>query len=486
MGAIRNIWESTKGWVSRKFEPDEFQYQDLPDLGVWKDLIKSWEDDAYKIDSKAYKTLWKNDVILQPIMEFSERMSGMQLTVVGSGKLRDELQSIVDAASGVGDALSWFCGAKIEGVRFMQHRAVFDEDLEYFIPDFRGCGARKWKSGGVIYWEGWRQDQINPDRSIGKVSELVGNADDPQIAKDQVGKWFKRDEWTVFRPGAGTNPEGDIEHVLQLFLLAESAQLLDKAMRIYADRYSLPRELIKEMLDRLRPDEMTTRLRSAADKAARSSGRRRTSMSQETAIELLEPKGATWQFLTEYRSTLERRAIKIIWGNDLATSSLEGGDRGGKDIGDKQKFAQLAAYGQKICDALSNDWLPWLISLNDGSSGGKKLPKLKKGEPRPYLALRPAAEKQRLTVPELKQVAEMKIPLNAVDVYATLGVDRPEGAPDVFDWADMNPAPAGFQASPNGEGEQRPDRKPGDPGDMDKGKDTGRNPQDDLRNVPEE
>jgi hypothetical protein len=485
MSALKNVWESTKKWTVSKFKPEEFQYQELPDLGVWADIIKSWGDDAYKIDSKAYKTMLKNDVVLQPLMEFSERMSGMQLTVVGSGNLRDELQKIVDAASGVGDALAWLCGAKVEGVRFLQHRAVFDEDTEYYIPDFRGCGARKWKAGGVIYWEGWRQDQLNPERSIGKVSELTGNADDPQIAKDQVGRWYDRTQWTVFRPGAGTNPEGDIDHVLQLFLLAESAQLLDKAMRIYADRYSLPRELIKEMLDSLRPDEMSTRLRSAADKAARSSGRRRSAMSQETAIELLEPKGATWEFLTQYREVLERRSIKLIWGNDLATTSTEGGDRGGKDIGDKQKFAQLAAYGNKICDALSNDWLPWLIKLNDGSSG-KKLPRLKSNEPRPYLALRPAAEKQRLTVPELKQVADMKIPLNAVDVYATLGVDRPEGAPDVFDWKEVNPAPTGFQASPNGEGEQRPDRKQGDGGDV-KPEDTKpQKNEDDLRNVPDE
>lgn len=479
--AIKNVWESTKSWVKSKFSPDEFQWQEQPDLGIWKDLIKSWEDDAYKIDSKAYKTILKNDVISQPLMEFAERMGGMQVTVVGSGKLRDELQKIVDASSGLGDMLNWLCYAKVEGVRFIQHRAVYDEDLGYFIPDFRGCGARKWKAGGVIYWEGWRADQLNPERSIGKVSELVGNVDDPLIAKDSVGRWYDRKQWTVFRPGAGTNPEGDIEHVLQLFLLAESAQLLDKAMRVYADRYSLPREMLKEMLDRLRPDEMTTRLRSAADKAARSSGRRRSAMTQEQAIELVEPKGATWQFLTEYRSVLERRSVRIIWGSDLAMSSLEGGDRGGKDVGAKEKFAQLAAFGKKITDALTDDWLAWVMDIN-----GEDLPRLRKGEPKPYLALRPAAEKQRLTVPELKSVADMKVPVSAADVYATLGIDRPEGAPDVFDWKDVNPAGGGFQSSPNGEGEQRPDRKEGDSGDMDPKESPRQDPKDDKRNMPDE
>jgi hypothetical protein len=462
---LKTLISSTAVWVHKKLKPDDFYAVEQPDYG-WDKLIKSFSDPAYKIAPTAYQTILSTDVIMSPLTKFAERMSGMSLTVVGSGKRRDKLQEIVDAAIGVGDALYWLSFAKVEGVRFLQHRAVLDADREMYIPDFRGCGARKWKAGGTIYWKGWQSDVDSPKESIGKLEEQNTGTDALDKAS-ATGKWYNRKDFTVFRPGIGTNPEGDIDIILEYFLLAESARLLDKAMRVYADRYQLPREMLKEMIDKLRPDEMSARMRSGAAKIKQSDARQRMTMSAETAITLMEPSGTTWQFLTEYRTILEKRAYRLIFGEDLSMGGGSDGDRGGKEQGAKESFSGIVSFGKKIADALTTDWFEWLQELNDSF-----LPKLKKDEPKPYLDLRPSAEKQRLTVAELVQVADRFIPVNTNDVYATLGLDRPEGVPDVMTWAQLQKSQeptdgkpgSKDQPSSTGDSSQRKDRPVPDSG----------------------
>lgn len=453
---------SVAEWAHKKLKPDDFAQVEQAEFG-WKNLIKSFADPAYKVSADAYRTILSTDVIQFPLSKFCERMSGMSLTVVGTGKRRDKLQEIVDAAIGVGDALAWLSGAKVEGVRFLQHRAVLDEKREMYIPDFRGCGARKWKAGGTMYWRGWAADQENPKESLGKLEEQAANSD-PEDKESAKPKWYNRKDFTVFRPGAGTNPEGDTDIILEFFLLAESARLLDKAMRVYADRYQLPREMLKEMIDKLRPDELSSRMRTGAAKIKQSDARQRMTMGAETVIELLEPKGTTWQFLTEYRTILEKRAYRLIFGEDLSLGGGSDGDRGGKEQGAKESYSGIVSFGRKIADALTTDWFEWLQELND-----EFLPKLKGDEPKPYLDLRPSAEKQRLTVAELVQVAAHHIPVNAADVYATLGLDRPEGVEDVFTWESLKPTAEGEpgsddQPSSTGESMQRKDRPVPDSG----------------------
>lgn len=470
-----SIFTSVREWAAKKLAPDDFAFRPQPENN-WRGLIKSWEDRAYEINRDAYRVLLSNDVVVQPMHKFAERLAGMQLTVVGSGKRRDKLQEIVDRTSGVGDMLYWLAYARIEGVRFVRKRAVLDESDGLFIGDFRGCGARKWKAGGNLYWAGWQADVEEPNRSIGKLEELSNG--DPEDKIDAEGAWYERKDWIVFRPGSGTNPEGDTELTYQLFLLAESAQLLDKAMRIYADRYALPRELLKQMIDALRPDEKLTLLKSGASKLAASNARKRSSMSAETVIELIEPKGTTWEFLTSYRSLMERRAHRLVFGEDITSGGQESGDRGGREQGNKQAFAAVTSFGKRIADTLTEEWLPWIAELNKD-----ELPELADGEPTPYLDIRPSAEKERLSVAELVQAADRRIPLKADDVYATLGVDRPPETDDVFRWEHIGGQNAGNIPSNTGESTQRRDREQED------SNLPAEKPQDeneDLRNVDED
>ena len=461
---LRTIWSQTTEWVRKRLSTDEFAQVEQPEMGNWRGLIKSYEDAAYKLNPDAYRTMLAQDAIAYPMQKFAERLSGMTLTVVGTGKRRDKLQEIINAASGVGDMLAWFAYAKIEGVRFMSHRATFDEKSEMFIPDFRGCGARKWKAGGTMYWEGWEADQERPEKAIGKLEEQsLGDARDKDSA---APKWFDRKDWTVFRPGAGTSPEGDLDLIKQFYLLAESAQLLDKAMRVYADRYQLPREMLKEMIDKLRPDEYVSRMSAGAAKIKQSNSRQRMTMGAETVIELLEPKGTTWGFLTEYRAILEKRSYRLIFGEDLSLGGGEGGDRGGKELGNKEATSSIVAFGNRIADCLTEDWLPWVEQVNDAI-----LPKLKSSEPRPYLELRPVADKQKMSIAELAQIATIRIPMTKEDVYATIGKDCPPGAPDVFTWENLTPA-NGEDGGTNPDGSpKQPEGMPSNSGDSTQRKD---------------
>lgn len=482
------IISSLKNWLRKKQKPDDFAEIEQPDFGIFGGVMKSWKDPAYSLSADAYATIWRNDVVMQPILKWASKIGSMQLSVVGSGKRRDELQKIVDQTVAASDGIEHLVGAKIEGVRFLKNRAVWDPSIEMYVGDFRGCAGKRWKCGGVIYWRGWEADQEDPKKSIGRVEEsFIGW--DPADKKASEPGWYDRSDWTVFRPGAGTNPEGELEVAYQVFLLAEAARLLDKALRVYAERYSLPRELLKKMIDSVRPDEVTTVMRAAAQKIADSNGKHKGSMPLKDVVELVETKGTTFQFLTEYRSMLERRVHKLITGEDISSGGQESGDRGGRELGDKQLNSSAVAWGKKIADALTSDWLPFIEKMNDSL-----LSKLKKGEPKPYLSLRPPVEKQRITIAELKQVAEMKVPVNADYVYEVIGTDRPEDTEDIFDWENLTPDPVGMDPetglpvpsddtlSSTGENPQRKDREKPDtniPADSTK----KQNPQDDLRNA---
>lgn len=477
MSLITNLIYNVRDWTARKLKPDEFAFMPQPEWGWGRGLLKSWDDPAYAIDVKAYQTLLRQDAVQQPMHKFADRLSGMRLTVVGKGKRRDELQKIVSSASGVGDMLYWMAFAKIEGARFVRNRFRFDPRTEYYVPDFRGCGARKWKAGGNIYWKGWHGDMDNPKKSIGKVEEVSNG--DPGEQMDAKGVWYDRSEWTVFRPGAGANPEGETDVTLMLWRLARMGQHLDKAMEIYADRYSLPREIVEPMLKMLRPDEMSARLTSAANKIKKSDARQRMVKSPETLLKLMEPQGATWEFLTEYRKLIERRAHKLIFGEDLSSGGQESGDRGGRDQSEKQLWASLSSFGAKLADALSDDWLQRLQEVNED-----QLPRLKKGEPEPYLELRPVVGKERLTIAELNTIGMLKIPMYADDVYQTIGKDKPEEAPDVFEWDVADPVDA--VPSNTGDAFQRGDRKQDDSGDIGPDDTRKQNPSEDQRNVEKE
>lgn len=442
----------------KKTKPEDYPDELIPMWSVFGDLIASYEDPTYQLSPHAYATMRRNDVVLQPMSKLAERIGSMQLTVVGSGKRRDELQKIVDQSIAVSDALEWLAWARIEGVRFMWCRSHLDEESEMSVGDFRGCGRVKWKAAGAgytpYYWTGWQDDRVF------KMPEFATSA----VPKHQLtaeGKEFDRKQIVVFRPGAGNNPEGETELSVQIYLLAEMAQLLDKYMRIYADRFAIPREILKKMIDMIRPDEASSVVSAAAAKIKLANSRQRMAASTTDMLEFVEPTGTTWGFLTEFRGILERRVHRLITGEDQSSGGQgASGERGGHEGSEKQLNASAVAFGKKIVDALTTDWLPFIEKVNDS-----RLPKLKKSEPRPYLSLRPPVEKQRPTVAEMVQVLDRNVALPTDFIYEVIGCDRPEGLKDVFKLSEDGMIQAsplgqpGEQPTEGGGAEQRKDRE---------------------------
>lgn len=484
------VLSSIAGIFKKNTEPDD--YPDLP-ISTWSVLenyLKSYRDPSYDLSSKAYYTMRHNDVILQPMTKLAQKIGSMEVEVVGVGKRRDKLQEYCDQAIGWSDILEWMAWAVVEGVRFSWSNAYLDDDLGYWIPDFRGCGRVKWKAAGDGYspwhWTGWE------DNRILKLEEYASTGVGPEVESAKA-KEYDRNQVVVFRPGAGNNPEGETEHILQMYLLAEAAQLLDKSMRAYAERYGLPREVYKAMVDLLRPDEMTTTMQQHAAKMKLSRGRRRMATTSQDALEIIEPNNNTWQFLTEYRKILEARAHKLITGEMQSSGgSQESGDRGGHDLADKQLNAKAIYVGKKIMDAFTADWLPWIEKLNDHD-----LPRLKSTEPKPYLALRPPKEKQRPTVAEFIQVYDRGLKFWTDDAYEIMGVRRPPDVPDIIDINETLPnsgvpgsgsnvnRPDG-QPSNEGGAEQRGDRKQDDSGSIGPDVTRKQDPKEDQRNIDKE
>lgn len=467
--ALRTYLTPITDLFKAKTKPDSFPDKPLAEFS-FGELVKSWPDPSYKVSREAYETLNRADAVMQPMQKFARRIGSMKLEVVGSGKLRDELQRIVDQTVGISDGLEWLAYAEIEGLRFLWNRADFDEEQDIYVADFRGCGRQKWKAGGTFLWTGWEDNRVLKMREYPTTTA-------PSEVEAAKEKELDRKQVVVFRPGAGDNPEGDPNKTFQYFLIAEMARLLDKSMAVYQERYSLPREMLKKMLDSLRPDEQQVALSRAVSKMAQSNARGRMAVNAEDAIDLLEPSGATWQFLIQYRRLLEARAHKLITGENLTSDSSGSGDSGSSDLSEKQLNSAAVAFGKKIADALTMDWLPWLMQIN-----AHALPKLKKSEPKPYLVLRAPIEKQRITVQEFLAALEKDIEVTTDEMYEILTLTRPEGVPDTYKMSRDSKAqqgPEGMMPSPEGGAEQRPDRQK-DPGNPDENPEMNK-PQDSNR-----
>lgn len=412
----------SRGATKRKVKEDKVA--DIPQPTFYDFLrggFKTYADPVTKVARTGYTMMRQSDVISQPMSKLARGVGSMVPAVVGAGKRRDMLQKIVDHTYGFGDMMEWLAWAHVEGVRFAWLKAKWVEDFDNgkgaWIPDFRGCGRMKVTAGGHYTWEGWHSDVV------GKISELGAIAPtDSKERESAQAATFERERVLVFRPGAGDNPEGDLDVTLQLYLLADAAQELDKFMRLYQERYSVPREVFKKILDRLRPDEYSTVMGNTAAKIRQADhARLRMAMSDSETIEMIEPKGMTWQFLTECRTLLEARGHKLLTGEDISSGGAgKAGERGGHTGGENQFNSTKLSLARKVAEALNNDWLPFVEAANE-----HLLPRLRTGEDRPTIELRPPIEKRNVTPSEILQGMDRGIEFEEDFVYEVFATRAP-------------------------------------------------------------
>lgn len=383
----------------------------------------------------AYTLLRRTDVVAQPVNKLAKKLGMFRLVAVGKGARRDAVQRVCDNIRGLTETLEYLTWAVVEGVRFGWVKGHWCE--QFYAPDLRGGGRLKRNAGGVYIWNGYDYS-ASGEGDVVKVDEGLysfGGGKGEQDARK--AKTLDRSRVIVFRPGAGNNPEGDLDVGYQLYLVAEAASLLDKAQRVYAERHALPKEIIRKMIDRLRPDEAESVLASAAEKFSKANARQVAAMSATDLIEYLEPKGTTFDFLLQYRQQLEERAARIVTDEFITSMGSDkptGSSKQGSDLFELSALSLARKMSEPIGETLLRLIEAWNLHY---------LPAYEEGEPPIYLELRPISPRMKTTVAEIVQMIDRELPLPTDWLYETLGCERDPSLPDFFVGKAKSSAPLG-------------------------------------------
>lgn len=444
-------------------------------MPLFPDALKALNFDAYNL-------LRRTDVVAQPVNKLAKKVGMFRLVAVGKGARRDAVQRVCDNIRGLTEMLEFLTWAVPEGVRFAWVKGHWCE--QFYAPDLRGGGRIKRNAGGVYIWNGYDYS-ASGNGDIVKIDEgLYSFGGGKNESAARKAKTIDRDQVIVFRPGAGSNPEGDLDVGYQLYLVAEAASLLDKAQRVYAERHALPKEIIRKMIDRLRPDEAESVLASAAEKFSKANARQVAAMSASDLIEYLEPKGTTFDFLLQYRQQLEERAARIVTDEFISSMGSDkptGSSKAGVDLFELSALSLARKMSEPVGETLLKLIERWNPHF---------LPAYQDGEPPIYLELRPISPRMKTTVAEIVQMIDRELPLPTDWLYETLGCERDPSLPEFFvgkakssGLPGASPFGGGMEASP-----LKPDGTPQRGDRQQEGEETGpdatKKRKEDLRNLP--
>jgi hypothetical protein len=404
------------------------------------------EDAVRRLNRDGYNLILHCPIIFQPASKVAEKVGMMRAVVIGEGERPRQIQRILNSIPGVGDGFEWLAFSRIEGMRALEHRNV--RKGKWKVPDFRGAGRRKLGiADGTLVWTGWQDNNIAYMVPEGRHSGVDVNGKIPEEFR------FDRSKLTIVRPGAGENPNGDLERGVILLIIADAYTNLQKAMKIYNERYSLPREIFHALIDSLPNAWVPTKLRSAAEKLATANSRDIYGMSDKDKIDIIEPKGKTWEFLNEYSQLLSSQAHRIITGEDVS-SGKDIGDREGADSADRVFNRTVLRLVQSIEDAITADLLPWIEKSNADTLAAYS------GDEPIRIELRTPVERRDMSPAEAVQLMDRGLPFMTDEIYEMAGKERPPNMPDVFYPVFRSDAEVDSSIPNNtGTGKQRRDRE---------------------------
>lgn len=387
-----------KGWEKRRAN-DDVKLK-LPDHGVTSDAgsippgvtdetdvgavlpvirdvlaggIAKWEDTVFNIDATGYQLIRTCPAVLGSVQKLAYRTAALDLVVVGEGERAEAIQEITDQAEGVPEMIEWATWARPEGLRFMQikeARSLEGENI-WTVPNFIGGGRKKQNAGGQIQWDGTRLMQIFQTTGVAKT--------DPKV--------LPLENFIIFRPGAGSNPEGDLELGIALYRVAYNWTEAFKSMDKLTELFSVPMRILEKKVNKVRPTQVPTILTDGAVKLAAQQRDQVFAMSSEDVIKLLQPLGRPLNDMVEYAVYLEGVVDQLLLGNTLTSQTMEAGPAGSSmvHLSEEDKFVFHNAH--LIAQPLNTHLIPWIERKNE-------LPELAEGEQEPYYQFQPMGQRE--------------------------------------------------------------------------------------------
>lgn len=365
--------------------------------------LPGFSDLPTQIFWNAYDIIYEHDCTFSPLQKRAQRCSKFAMHLVGSGDFRNEMQKILDETIGLPQALEFLSYADLEGVRFAWLKTSPVGRMN--VLNLLGAGGKKLKAGGDYWWGGYDYPDVIRVRPA------------TQNDKSDEDATYSASRFVIFSPSGDVNPEGDTRMGLNMIRLGSLAAILDKAEFVYTERNSLPREIIEVVMKKFSPSSVAGMLNSAVAALRGADAMDVAGTSAEQVLKLLEPSGRTATFLLELRNKLESRAHKLVTGEDKSSGSGGNNDVGIPDNAEKQFMASASRLLNLASEEFTNKVIPFLAEANS-----HYLPQRKEEDGPLYIEFRPVPEKNKLSVAELSQVANIGGPIAWSDYFAITGL----------------------------------------------------------------
>lgn len=403
----------------KRFKGPRDYAQEAPSLPSSRDPllnIPEWDDPVIRANSLGYQLIRTQMGTAMPMRRLGVRLSTLDLVAVGdvNSERRKAYQLIMDCAIGLPDMLQDIVWGLVEGVIFCQ---IFKASTPagkpvFIVPNFLRGVSRKEAAGGPITWDGenlYRVRRINPHVD----------------STDQQHANLPREKFMVFRPGAGSNPQGDPWIGLVLLDLAEQLAENKENSNAYRKRHGKIYHIIEKKMGRTKAAHRQSILNSIVQRAFKQDADENTltteipsidgnrtnqffGMPVGDALKLLEPSGQTWQFLLDDRREIKAEALQFILGQILTTETRDSGAAGSSmvHLSGEDKF--IAAPARSLEVTINSDLRSWIDRANPD------IPKLQPGEEEIYYEFRSRgrrpedlAELERLDDPEFAEAADI-------------------------------------------------------------------------------
>lgn len=371
MGLLKNIARNLlPGFVAMKLDPPK-PATPLPEAqgGNNRDLaaeipfsrfllaggLADYADDVYDLDPQGYAIIRRCPPIVAAVRKAGQRVCKLDWQVKGGNPARAAaFKEIFEQAIGWPGYFTWQTWALFEGYRVMQIKEAQAKEGRWTVPDWRLGGRRKWKAGptdgkGTVHFDG---------ETLASVQEVTAL----EIKKSEA---LPRDEFVIFRPGAGSNPEGDFELPLIAYDIAKDWKNGRLNASKYVEIYGVPMRGYEKNIEKMRPGAVEGVLEAARDKVQQLKTGSVIALPSGDKLTLFEPQGHALADLWGHMRELAGIVWQLILFTKLTQDTADAGPTGSSSVGLSEEDAAMLVLGMEHAEALNTDFVPWADARNE-------------------------------------------------------------------------------------------------------------------------
>lgn len=335
------------------------------ELPVTRDILAGgladWPDDVYDQNPTGHALIRRCPPILTAIEKRARGIAKLDWTVQGGNPARAEaFKEWFDGCVGWPAYFAWMEWAHAEGYRVHQIKKYEgEESKKWTVADWRMGGRRKWKAGatdgkGTVHWDGTRLSSVKQIRTtpLGPMVDL-----DPQE--------LPRNEFALYRPGSGSNPEGDMDLMLILLDIATDWKTGRLNASKYVEIYGVPIRGYEKNLENMRPGAVTGTMDAIAAKISAVKAGGTVAMPTGDALKLFQPQGSALTDLWSHMRELAGLVWLLLLDNKLTQDTADAGGTGSSTVGLSEKDIAILVAAMGQAEVINTDIVPWAVENND-------------------------------------------------------------------------------------------------------------------------